>query len=678
MLIEMSKYLGIFVTEATEHLEALGSELVQLEKNRSPELIDSMFRHAHSIKGMTASMGFETSAILAHRAEDLLQAVRADPELLSGELVDLLLSVTDVLMEHVRCAAESREMPEHKQLLAQLSEKVTLLTRQPPRATRVLDTRPALSARTAAPQTKDLEPSVPQKELRAPPPTEDAKARSFRSRLGVQVRIAASCQVPGVRAFLVYKRLATLGTLVALRPPIESLRSGQIPDGMVSMELETSAGEQAVKDLLKNVAEVELISIQQLETAPPALVAKMEAVGETAKLANTDSTRTVRIRTELLDYFLENAGELLLATANLREWGKSLPVAVRPRLDERVDRMQILVKDLHGKVMSARMTPLTIVTDRLPRAARDLARSRAKEVDLVVTGAEIELDRAIIDTLSDPLLHILRNCIDHGFEEPEERARMGKGPRGRLLLAVRRSQERVVLEFEDDGRGMDVEKLKAAAQARGLLTAEASAQLSDREALLLACLPGISTAKDVTELSGRGVGLDAVKRAVEDVGGKFEIDSRRGRGTRFTLDLPLTVSVINLMLARVDEQIVGFPITKVLSATEMDATKLSTSRDSAFLPHDNALLPVYELSALLHWSTQKPSGLRPYIVTETENGKVALAVDKLLGQEEVVLKALPQPLHLVPGLAGVSILGSGRPIFILDLPRLLEHGLAAS
>jgi two-component system chemotaxis sensor kinase CheA len=678
MLIEMSKYLGIFVTEATEHLEALGSELVQLEKNRSPELLDSMFRHAHSIKGMAASMGFETSAILAHRAEDLLQAVRADPSLVSGELVDLLLSVTDGLMEHVRCAAESREMPEHKELLAKLSEKVELLTKQPPRATRVLDARPAASTRTAAAATEVLAPSVPQKEPAAPPPAENPKAVGFRSRLGVQIRIAASCQVPGVRAFLVYKRLATLGTVMALKPPIESLRSGQIPDGLVSLELETAAGEQAVKFLLSNVAEVELISTEPLDKPRPGPVVKTEGVGEAAKPLNLDSTRTVRIRTELLDYFLENAGELLLATANLREWGKSLPVAVRPRLDERVDRMQILVKDLHGKVMSARMTPLRVVTDRLPRAARDLARSQSKEVDLVVTGAEAELDRAIIDTLSDPLLHILRNCIDHGLEGPEERARMGKGPRGRLLLAVRRSQERVVLELEDDGRGMDVEKLKALAQGRGLLTAEAAANLSDREAYLLACLPGISTAKDVTELSGRGVGLDAVKRAVEDVGGKFEIDSRRGRGTRFTLDLPLTVSVINLMLARVDEQIVGFPITKVLSATEVDAAKLSTSQDSAFLPHDNALLPVYELSALLRWSTPKPSGLRPYIVTESENGKVALAVDKLLGQEEVVLKALPQPLHLVPGLAGVSILGSGRPIFILDLPRLLEHGLAAS
>lgn len=678
MLIEMSKYLGIFVTEATEHLEALGSELVQLEKNRSPGLLDSMFRHAHSIKGMAASMGFETSAILAHRAEDLLQAVRADPSLISEELVDLLLSVADGLMEHVRCAAESREMPEHKELLAQVSEKVALLTRQPPKMTRVLDVRPAPSTRTAAAPTEAVAPSVPQKEAAAPPPAEDAKNLSFRSRLGVQIRVAASCQVPGVRAFLVYKRLATLGSVVALKPPIESLRSGQIPDGLVSLELETAAGEQAVKFLLSNVAEVELISIEPLDKPRRAPAVKTEAAGETARPTNLDSTRTVRIRTELLDYFLENAGELLLATANLREWGKSLPAAVRPRLDERVDRMQILVKDLHGKVMSARMTPLSVVTDRLPRAARDLARSQSKEVDLVITGAEVELDRAIIDTLSDPLLHILRNCIDHGLEGPEERARMGKGPRGRLLLAVRRSQERVVLEMEDDGRGMDVEKLKAMAQARGLLTAEAAANLSDREAFLLACLPGISTAKDVTELSGRGVGLDAVKRAVEDVGGKFEIDSRRGRGTRFTLDLPLTVSVINLMLARVDEQIVGFPITKVLSATEVDAAKLSTSRDSAFLPHDNALLPVYELSALLRWSTPKPSGLRPYIVTESETGKVALAVDKLLGQEEVVLKALPQPLQLVPGLAGVSILGSGRPIFILDLPRLLEHELAAS
>jgi len=225
---------------------------------------------------------------------------------------------------------------------------------------------------------------------------------------------------------------------------------------------------------------------------------------------------------------------------------------------------------------------------------------------------------------------------------------------------------------------MDAEKLKSLAKERGLITAEVAARMSDKEAFLLACLPGISTAKEVSEISGRGVGLDAVKRAVENLGGKFEIDSRRGRGTRFTLDLPLTVSVINLMLAKVSEEVVGLPIAKVLGATAVDSGKLSSSRDSAYLAHEGGLLPVYELASLLRWPAAPPGGIRPYIVSEGESGKVALAVDKLLGQEEVVLKVLPSPLHLIPGLSGVSILGSGKPIFILDVARLLEYGPAGS
>jgi len=659
MPIEMSKYLGIYVTEATEHLEALGRELVELEKNAADSLVDSMFRHAHSVKGMAAAMGYEASAVLAHRLEDIVQLVRGDRSKLNGDLVDLLLAATDALMEQVRAAAENREAPQPDELLGRLTGTVSALTGRAPAPTRVLQ---------AAPPTPSQPPS--------PPADAPAAASNFHGRWAIQLRVAASCQVPGVRAFLVYKRLCNAGQIFELRPPIESLRSGRIPEGLISLELETSAPASEIESLVKNIAEVELLSLQQVK--PAAVEPGSQEPSAASKSASQEAHRTVRIRTELLDYFLENAGELLLASANMREWGKGLPAQIRTQFNEGVDRLQLLVKDLHGKVMSSRMMPLASVTDRFPRATRDLARRHGKEVDLVITGAEVELDRAIIDSVSDPLLHLLRNCVDHGIEEPKQREDVKKGPRGRILLGVRRTQDRVAIELEDDGRGMDAEKLKAIAKERGLITAAAAAKMSDNEAYLLACLPGISTATGVTDTSGRGVGLDAVKKAVENLGGKFEIESRRGRGTRFVLDLPLTVSVVNLMLAKVCDEVVGLPITKVLGAAEVDSGKLSSSRDSTFLPHENSLLPVYELAALLRWPSAPTSGARPYIVTEGEAGKVALAVDKLLGQEEVVLKVLPAPLQLIPGLSGVSILGSGRPIFILDVPRLLEHELAAS
>ncbi|WP_244982250.1 chemotaxis protein CheA, partial [Corallococcus exercitus] len=492
-------------------------------------------------------------------------------------------------------------------------------------------------------------------------------------RWSVRLRISPTCQVPGVRAFLVHKRLSTLGTLVDLRPPLEELKAGRIPDGYIQVDVETGVGEAGIQTALRNVAEVEVVSVAPTVPEPPALPVAAPA-SDPARGATADAgSRTVRVRTELLDYFLDTVGELMLATARLREVGKVLPENTRPALEEGVYRLHTLVKDLHDKVMSARMTPLSLITDRLPRAARDLARRKEREVELVITGAEIELDRAILDELADPLLHLLRNCIDHGLESPEERLAAKKSPRGRVTVTVRRARDRVIIDIEDDGRGMDPAKLKAAALKRGLITEDAAQRMADRDAFLLSCLPGVSTAKDITDISGRGVGMDAVKRVVESVGGTLEIDSERGRGTVFTLRLPLTVAVVHLLLVEVGEEVFGLPIAKVVGATEADPQALSKSRETALLPHGNGLLPVHALEVLLGVPAAPKPGFRPFVVMEGDagTGKVALAVDRLLGQEEVVLKPLSRPLDLLPGLSGVTILGSGRPVFILDVPRLL-------
>ncbi|MFL5346833.1 MAG: chemotaxis protein CheW [Hyalangium sp.] len=697
MAMDMSRYLGLFVTEASEHLEALGRDLVQLEKEGGASAVDSMFRHAHSVKGMASSMGFEPIATLAHRVEDLVDAVRQDSSRLNRELVDLLLSATDTLLAQVRSVAENKPPDEAGPLLAQLASRVSAITGQAPAPTRVMKAT-ALRA-TPAPVSRSPEagapPPAPSGTPAAPPPAPSAAAAPAPSsvapfapkapagevrvdagpqaRWAVKVRIVPACQVPGVRAFLVHKRLSGLGAITELRPALDDMKAGRIPDGLIQCEVETAAGEQGIQGALRNVSEVELVSIKPVIQAPPPPVQAPASVSAEAPRATGEAApRTVRVRTELLDYFLDTVGELMLATARLREVGKELPENVRPGLEEGVYRLHALVKDLHDKVMSARMTPLSLITDRLPRAARDIARKRGRDVDLVITGAEIELDRAILDELSDPMMHILRNCIDHGLESPEERAAAGKNPQGKVQVSVRRARDRVVIEVEDDGRGMSAEKLKAAALARGSITAEAAARLSDREAFMLACLPGVSTAKDVSEISGRGVGMDAVKRVVENVGGTLEIDSEKGKGTRFTLRLPLTVAVVHLLLVEAGDEVFGLPIAKVVGATEADSEALSRSRDTALLPHGNTLLPVHELDALVGLPAPTRRGVRPFVVMEGDSGKVALAVDRLLGQEEVVLKPLSRPLDLLPGLSGVTILGSGRPVFILDVPRLLS------
>ena len=684
MTIDMSKYLGLYVTESTEHLEALGRDLVKLERDRGPEVVDSLFRHAPSVKGMAASMGFEATATLAHRVEDLADSVRSDPSKTDRDLIDLLLSATDVLLTQVRAAGEGRTFDDSEALLARLSERVAQLTGQKPQPTKVAtgvvvggkgSAEPPATVE-AAPLPLAVAPPVAAASVAPAPPSAPRLDGTLGQlpRFSIKVRIAASCAVPGVRGFLLHKRLSSLGNVFDLRPSLEDLKAGRIPDGLVSLELESTAGEPKISATLQGVSEVEVVAFRAiaLVTAHPPPLPPPTAPETSRVVGQEGGARTVRVRAELLDYFLDNVGELLLATARIREVGKLLPERIRPVLDESVDQLHTLVKDLHDKVMKARMTPLSVIADRLPRAARDIARRREREVDLVVNGAEIELDRSIIDDLADPLLHLLRNCIDHGLESPAERVAAKKDPKGRVLINVRRHRDRVVLEIEDDGRGMDASKLKNAALARGLLTAEQVARMGDREAYLLACLPGVSTATELSEISGRGVGMDSVKRTVENLGGTLEIESEKGRGTRFTLRLPLTVAVVNLLLVGVGDELYGLPIAKVLGAVEADPSALSESREISLLSHAGALLPVHPLAELLAVPSGAKPGRRPYVVMEDEAGaKVALAVDALLGQQEVVLKALSPPLDLLPGLSGVTILGTGRPVFILDVPRLL-------
>jgi two-component system, chemotaxis family, sensor kinase CheA len=627
----MSRYLALFVAEATEHLQALSGDLVALERERTPDAVDSLFRHAHSLKGMAASMGLEAIATLAHRVEDLVEALRSQTGALDQPLVDLLLEATDTMQAQVRAAGSEEASEAPTALLSRLTEAVKTRTGKTPAPTRI--------ARNVVLGARPL-----------------SWATGEAAELEVAVRVLPSAANPGARAFLVHRTLASIATVLSVQPSLDELRAGALPEGRLCVSVRAPGGAAAVKKALARVPEVELLSV-----GPPAPVADVVP-------AVAQEVRSVRVRTELLDDFLELAGELLLATARLREMGRQLPEAHRPVLEEGVDRLHGLAKEMHGRVMGARMTPVAVVTDQLPRTVRDAARRRGREVDLSVEGAEIELDRAILDALGEPLLHVLRNAIDHGIEDAAGRQASQKPPRGQVRVTIQRTRDRVMIQVADDGRGMDAEALRDAAVARGALSAEAAARLPRSEVLFLACLPGLSTAKDVSELSGRGVGMDAVKRAVERVGGTLELESEPGRGTCVTFRLPLTVAVLQLLLVRAGGEVLGLPITKVLGVVEAAVPESSGVR---MLHHDRAPVPVHGLATLLGFVETEAPRVRPYVVMEADKGPVALAVDVLLGQEEVVLKALSRPLDQLPGLAGVTILGSGRPLFILDVPRLL-------
>jgi two-component system chemotaxis sensor kinase CheA len=647
--LELQKYLSLYVAEAGEHVAAFSKDLVRLEEavrqggvGGAKDAIDSCFRHAHSVKGMSASMAFDGISALAHRTEDLVDVLRKSPERLDARAVDVLLGAGDVLADMIASAAAGANPPPDAAIMEKLAEAARRLREA---------TRGALA-----------EPAAPEP---APPRPEPPRAGAAR-RVQIEVEVAGSCPVPAVRGFLVLKKLAGLGTVARAAPSVEDLKAGRIPGKKLQVQLDTGETLQAVERALSQISDIASVALREAdEERPAAAPAAREGQPPAA-----EASRTVRVRTEILDAFLDTVGELILATARIREVGRTLPANHRPTLDEGVDRLHAIVKDLHDKVMTVRMTPLAVLTERLPRAARDLARKLGKQVDVEVKGAEIEIDRAVLEEVSDPLLHVLRNAVDHGIELPHLRLLAGKPATGRITVVARRERDRVILEVSDDGKGMDPAKLRASAVARGAVGEEQAAALGDREALLLACLPGVSTAEVVTDVSGRGVGLDAVRKTVETVGGTLEIESAPGVGSRLTLRLPLTVAVQPVLLVRVGGEVLGLPIAKVHGAAQVDVARLDRSRGDPVLPYDGALVPVRDLDRLLGFPSAAGSE-RAVVVTEVGEDRIGLAVDALLGQHEAVLKPLGSPLDAVAGLSAVTVLGNGRPVFILDVQRLL-------
>ncbi len=703
MPLDLQRYLTLFVAEAGDHLDAFSRDLVALEqavRGGAPPaevkpVVDSLFRHAHSVKGMSASMQLEGISGLAHRAEDLIDLFRGEVGRVDAGAVDALLAAGDALAEMVEAASRGAAPPADPALMARLTDA----------ARRVKDGRPvapgparpegrAGGAEGRGPAGAAPDPFADPAPAAAPPPAPAAEpapapaasgaspaapgggppgpeprgARAPRPVL-VEVEIAASCPVPAVRGFLVVKKLSALGAVAGTTPTVDDLKAGRIPGKKLVVHLETAEPFERLQRALSQISDLGPVALREAEAPAPAPAAPAPAPAAPGAPA-PEQARTVRVRTEILDGFVDAVGELLLATARIREIGRALPVAHRPPLEEGVDRLHAIVKELHDKVMAVRMTPLATITERLPRAARDVARRLGRQVEVEVRGAEIELDRAILEELSDPLLHVLRNAVDHGIEPPHLRLLAGKPATGRITLMARRDRDRVILELADDGKGMDPARLREAAVTRGQLGADEAAALSDREALLLACLPGVSTADQVTDVSGRGVGLDAVKRTVEAVGGALELDSAPGVGSRVLLRLPLTVAVQPVLLVRVGDEVLGLPIAKVHGAAQVSFGGLDRSRGGPILPYDGELVPVHDLSALLGFP---PDGRddRAVVVAEAGEGRIGLAVDALLGQQEAVLKPLGAPLAAVPGLSAVTVLGNGRPVFILDVPRLL-------
>ncbi|AMV73860.1 hypothetical protein JCM30471_22810 [Desulfuromonas carbonis] len=616
--MDMSKYRGMFLSETAEHLKNMSRLLLQLEKAPTDkESIDSLFREAHSIKGMAASMGYTVTASLAHHLEDLMDSIRKGGGI-SAEAIDRMLAGLDLLEGLVEDITAERAEREIESFLAGAAAT--------PAATPPTPVTPAAAA-------------PPPAAAALPTPT-DSEGEA----LHITVTLAEGAAAPAARAILLLRELANCGSLQASLPNADELKRGG-PVGKLSAWL--------VADLPRNEIEARLRSMPD--------VAGVEFGADRRRESSSrreEGPRTVRVRTELLDRFINLTGELitnrymLQGAARNSQWGE---------VKNGIGQLTRLLTDLHHHVLQVRMMPVESITGRLPRVVRDLARKTGKEIVLQVEGDEVELDRAILEELADPLVHMVRNAVDHGIDR-----------QGKVTVRAWREKDLVLIEVADDGRGMDPALIRRKILEKGLLSPAQVKSLRDRDVLQWVCHPGFSTAPVVTETSGRGVGMDVVKSAVENLGGLLDIQSQPGAGTRIILQLPLSVAIIQVLLVTCGGQTLAIPITRVVRTLEVPRNEVRSSGRQLVIRLDEDVVPLLSLHKILGLPPASPGGGVQMVITELRGRRVGLVVDRLAGQREVFVKALEFPLNQIAGLSGAAILGDGHIVFLLDPQSLLE------
>jgi len=531
--MDISRYRDLFVSEAREHLTALGSLSVRCEKGETgSSIINELFRHAHSLKGMAATMQLDPIAILAHALEDLLDKVRSGSLTITRSAADLMLAAIDTLEQLVTRVADGEGLPDTEAL-----------------ANRI---------RSYTPAATDGEPAV--------------------------------------------------------------VRSAVVPSA--------------------------------------------QAAADAPRFRSSSDTSTTRIKTSLLDRLVTISGELLTVRHSLENRATCNDTA---GMAQPLKELSSLLRQLQNEVFQARMQPFGAIAERYPRMVRDLARKSGKEISFSMSGDSIELDRGVLEQMIEPLMHLLRNAVDHGLEPPAERITAGKTASGNLQLAVSRQADQILLEIRDDGRGMDPARIRSKAVSQGLLTKQLADALTLQETLLLICTPGFSTASGISDISGRGVGMDVVQSAIQTIGGTLTIDSLPGSGTTITLRLPVSVAIIHALMVRCGELQLAVPVSAVTSTCEIRHHEILQRGRELYLLRDGAEIPLRNLPRFFRQKETLPdNGLLPVLLTESNKQPVGLLVDRLLGQQEVFVRPLHHPLADLRGISGSCLLGSGQIVFIVD------------
>jgi two-component system chemotaxis sensor kinase CheA len=630
-LKDSTRYAELFLTESRDNLVAANEALLRLERDpRDGEAIDAAFRAVHTIKGMAGVMGYATVADLAHDMEALLASARDEKRGLRVDDPPLLLDATDVLESAIEASVAGR--PDQVDVLS-------VCARLRGWATAVH----AVPANIA--------------EFLLPPG----------DGLAITVTLASDAPLRGARALIVLQRAHALGDVLAVVPD-ESALAGDRFERSFSLRLRSHLPHERIVESLQAAGFVESINIARDAKAPDPQGAAVERA-DSAWAAGTLKAplqRHVRIDLRRLDGLMNLMGELVIARGRLEQATSLHNDAV---VSDAVGVVSRLIGDMQSGILASRMVPVWQVFDRFPRVVRDAARSLGKELEFSVEGREIELDRALLDQIGDPLVHLLRNAIDHGLESTEERVASGKSRTGRLTLSAARDRSAVVIRVTDDGRGIDRARLLARGQADGVIEASRT-ELSDEDLLKIIARPGFSTAERVTSMSGRGVGVDAVVSRVRSIGGSVELRTTLGKGTSITIRLPVTLAIIQALLATVADETYALPLTHVRETLQLTPSVVKRIRGANVLVLRDEVLPLLSLRRIVDLPVRDAEGSQ-VVVLEVADRRAGLVVDHLRGQQEIVVKPIDVARGAASCFSGATILGDGVPALILEAASLL-------
>ncbi|KAA6452846.1 chemotaxis protein CheA [Bacillus swezeyi] len=674
--MDMNQYLDVFIEESKEHLQTCNEKLLELEKNPSDlQLVHDIFRAAHTLKGMSATMGYEDMAHLTHTLENVLDAIRNEEMTITPEWMDVMFEALDDLEAIVLSIIEGGD---GKRDVSEVCAKLDVT---------------GASKETAAAETAEASSETKwsydefQRTVIA-----EAEEQGFKC-YEISVSLKEDCLLKGVRVYMVFEQLNDIGEVVKTIPDTEVLEAEDFDSEFVICFLSKHT-EEEIFNKINSVSEIEKINVTELkndfsaaaepekpapekEAAPKEKEKKPEkpakqanGKNEAAKPAAGGGTKTIRVNIDRLDSLMNLFEELVIDRGRLEQIAKELE---HSELTETVERMTRISGDLQSIILNMRMVPVETVFNRFPRMVRQLTKELNKKIELSIFGADTELDRTVIDEIGDPLVHLLRNSLDHGVEAPEIRVKNGKPETGQVRLKAYHSGNHVFIEVEDDGAGINRKKVLEKALERNVITERDAETIEDHEIDALIFAPGFSTADQISDISGRGVGLDVVKSKLESLGGSVSIKSSEGEGSLFSIQLPLTLSIISVLLVKLEKETFAIPISSIIETAVVEKKDILQTHDREVIDFRGHIVPVVYLKEQFKVEDSSDDLDQLHVIVVKKGDKLtAFVVDSFIGQQEVVLKSLGDYLTNVFAISGATILGDGQVALIIDCNALIK------